>query len=125
VGSLSNNDGYLVVNIDDADLASANIAALGSKVFHTLQAQLAQVAIPSDATLKENRKPTSESVLDTRGNERHGDVALDAVNASPRRYLDNHLMKTYKALLGQHIRRGREGGGNRTRARILARRSTS
>jgi hypothetical protein len=57
-----------VMDVLDADLAGAHVAALGAKVLHTLEGQLAQV-----------------SVLDARGDQGHGDVPLDAVHARPRR----------------------------------------
>lgn len=57
-----------VMDVLDADLAGAHVAALGAKVLHTLEGQLTQV-----------------SVLDARGDQGHGDVPLDAVHARPRR----------------------------------------
>jgi hypothetical protein len=56
------------MDVLDADLAGAHVAALGAKVLHTLERQLAQI-----------------SVLDARGDQGHGDVPLDAVHARPRR----------------------------------------
>ena len=56
----------LVLDFVDADFARAHVAAGRAKVFHARERELAQVA-----------------VLDPRGDERHGDVALDAVDAGP------------------------------------------
>ncbi len=56
----------LVLDLVDAHLTGAHIATGRSKVLHAREGQLAQVA-----------------VLDARRDQRHGDVALDAVDAGP------------------------------------------
>ena len=58
-----------VLDLVDADLARPHVAARGAEIVHAGQGQLAQVA-----------------VLDARRDERHGNVALDAVDARPRRH---------------------------------------
>lgn len=57
-----------VLDLVDAHLARAHVAARGAEVFHPAQRQFAQVA-----------------VFHARGDERHGDVALHAVDAGPGR----------------------------------------
>ena len=53
----------------DAGLPRAHVAAAQAELAHARERQLAQVAL-----------------LDARRDERHGDVALDAVHAHPRRH---------------------------------------
>src|SRR5690242_848570 len=59
----------LVLHFIDAHFACPHVTTCSAKVFHTRQRKLPQVAI-----------------LDSRRDERHGDVALHAVDARPRRY---------------------------------------
>ncbi len=56
----------LVLHFVDADFPRAHVAACGAEIFHPAQGQFAEVA-----------------VFDAGGDERHWDVALDAVDACP------------------------------------------
>ncbi|KAH6326069.1 hypothetical protein HBI37_213840 [Parastagonospora nodorum] len=59
----------LVLDFVDADFARAHVATRGAEVFHACEREFAEV-----------------SVFHARCDERHGDVALDAVDAGPRWY---------------------------------------
>src|SRR2546430_12205834 len=58
---------FAIVDFSDTNFSSPDVATFGAKVFHSSESKFAQIAI-----------------LNTRGNERHRNVALDTIDACPR-----------------------------------------
>eukprot|EP01139_Manchomonas_bermudensis_P009797 Amastigsp_a339562_118.p2 type:complete len:255 gc:universal Amastigsp_a339562_118:1515-751(-) len=75
-----------VVDLFDSDLAGADVAAREPKLSHARHCELAEV-----------------SILDSRGDERHRDVALDTVDTCPRRHKGHEPRNDVNKLVGRIV----------------------